>query len=96
MTKSWSTAFLGTNHPAEPSLSILAERGWVAVVILPENGGEKNLNLVNICNKYNVPFFYSINEIEQFEVNLIIAANYPKIVPKRFLSKYPWAPFFIA
>jgi len=82
-------AFLGTHHPAVPTLECLAERNWVACVILPEKAGSKNDELLEICSRNNLSWSYELQAIEQYAPNMILAANYPNIVPTQFLSAYP-------
>lgn len=82
-------AFLGTFHPAVPTFRVLAEHKWVCVVILPEEAGYKNDELLQLIHDYSVPYSYDISDIQNFEPNLLLAANYPKLVPSRFLEAYP-------
>ena len=86
---SWKIAFLGTFHPAAPTLRVLAERGWVSIVIMPEEAGSKNDELHKIIQEFNLSWSYTLKDIENHELNLLLAANYPKIVPSRYLDKYP-------
>jgi len=86
---SYSIAFLGTFHPAVDTLRALAERGWVKLIVLPEEAGSKNDDLLKIASIKNIPITYNINDIENYAIDLILAANYPKIVPTHLLGKYP-------
>ena len=81
-------ALLGTYHPAVPTFKMLAERNWVCIVIVPEKAGFRNDELLEIAEKYDVPWSYDIASIEQYDPIFILAANYPKIVPKKYLEKY--------
>lgn len=86
---SYSIAFLGTYHPAVPTLRALAKRGWVSIVVLPEEAGKKNDLVIEVARASGIPTTYRLKDIEDCEVNLVLAANYPKIVPKRYLEYYP-------
>ena len=81
-------AYLGTFHPAVPTLRGLAERGWIGVVVLPESAGEKNDELIAIANEFNIPYSYNLEDIERYAPVFVLAANYPKIVPQKYLDKY--------
>ncbi len=85
----WRIALLGTYHPAVPTLEQLVERGWISVVIMPEDTGDKNAKLMQICRTRGVPFSFDLGDIEHHDVNLVLAANYPKLVPAEVLDKYP-------
>lgn len=82
-------AFCGTYHPAVPTLLNLAQKGWIHIVILPEEAGWKNDELLKIINKYNLDFSYNIGDLDKYTPNLLLACNYPKLVPGRFLNTYP-------
>lgn len=86
---SWKIAFLGTHHPAIPTLESLLERKWVCLVVLPISAGAKNDKLLELAHRYEVPWTYDLSDIEGHELNLILAANYPKLVPIRYLETYP-------
>lgn len=93
----WKIAFVGTNHPAVPTLRQLAQHGWVGFVVLPESAGVKNDDLLRIIEEYSLPFSYNIRDLDESTVNLLIAANYPKLVPTRLLESVPcvnthWSP----
>jgi methionyl-tRNA formyltransferase len=85
----WNIAFLGTFHPAVPTLRALLERSWVRVVVLPELAGNKNEDLIALCKKHGTPYTYTLADVENHDVNLILAANYPTVVPASYLKKYP-------
>ena len=85
----WKIAFLGTYHPAVPTLQRLAAKGYISIIILPQQVGSKNDQLFDIAREYPLPWSYDLSEIENHDFNLILAANYPNLVPKRYLSIYP-------
>ena len=85
----WRIAFLGTFHPAVLTLRQLAERGWISLVVLPEEAGAKNDGLLELVHEYSLPWTYNLSDIDRYEVDLILAANYPKLVPSRYLRAYP-------
>jgi len=85
----WDIAFLGTFHPAVPTLRELVERNWVRIVILPRSAGEKNEALIRIAEAMGVPFSYQLEDVERYPIDLLLAANYPKIVPSKYLERYP-------
>lgn len=85
----WNIAYLGTYHPAVPTLERLAERGWVCIVIMPEEAGTKNDGLREVIDRFSLPWSYCIDDVTRHPVNLVLAANYPKLVPARILSKCP-------
>lgn len=85
----WSIALLGTNHPAVPTLEKLGDLGLIKLVIMPANQPEKNQDLIRCCESRSIPYSYQIKDIENFNINLIIAANYPKLVPTKYLERYP-------
>lgn len=89
MGTDWRVAFLGTFHPAVPTLTMLAKRGWVSCVVLPEEAAEKNSELIRIADEYGLPWSYAIDDIYQYDVNLVLASNYPKIVAAPILNRYP-------
>lgn len=82
-------AFLGTFHPAVPTLRRLAERGWIVSVVMPETGGYKNRELLRIADEFMLPWSYEIGDIDAHQPNLLVAANYPKLVPERYLQSIP-------
>jgi methionyl-tRNA formyltransferase len=82
-------AFLGTHHPAAPTLRTLAEMGWIAVVVMPIEAREKNDQLLKLCGDFSLPWTYELHDIDQHQPNLILAANYPKLVPARYLERLP-------
>lgn len=82
-------ALLGTHHPAVPTLRVLAERGWIAVVVMPREAGEKNDDLINLCEEFSLPWTFELTKIDGYEPNLILAANYPKLVPRSYLERIP-------
>ena len=84
----WNIAYLGTYHPAEETLKRLINDGWVRVVVVPESGGFKNDNIISMAEAANIPWTCELAEIEQYEINLVLAANYPKLVPEAMLEKY--------
>jgi methionyl-tRNA formyltransferase len=85
----WKIAFLGTYHPAVPTLQRLAAEGYISIIILPRQGGSNNDQLIDIAKEYLLPWSYDLSEIENHDFNLILAANYPNLVPKRYLSICP-------
>ena len=85
----WKIAFLGTYHPAEGTFRELSRRGYISILVLPKNAGFKNDNLINIAKQYSIPWTYNITDIESYDINLVTAANYPKIVPSEYLKHWP-------
>lgn len=85
----WNIALLGTFHPAVETFRRLAEEGWICVLIVPESAGYKNDELLRLADEYEVPWSYELSDVEKYEVNLLLAANYPKIVPAAYLERYP-------
>ncbi|MCQ1538190.1 hypothetical protein FTO68_04180 [Methanocalculus taiwanensis] len=82
-------AFLGTYHPAVPTFRALAKKGWICIAVLPEESGYKNNELLDCILEFNIPWTYNINEIVNYSPNILIAANYPKIVPSCYLDMFP-------
>lgn len=85
----WKIGFLGTFHPAEETFSRLAERGWVRFLIVPQDAGFRNERLLSLAELYGVPWSYQIRELETRDLDLLLAVNYPKIVPTEFLQRWP-------
>lgn len=85
----WRIGFLGTFHPAEETFRQLASRGWVSFLVLPESAGFRNDKLLTLAEQYKVPWSYEIKELESHDINLLLAANYPKIVPTGYLKRWP-------
>jgi len=81
-------AFLGTFHPAVPTFRALARKNWVCVVVLPKEAGYKNDKLLEATDEFKIPWSYDISDIEQYDPNFLLAANYPKIVPKKYIEKF--------
>lgn len=89
MSSDLRIAFLGTHHPAVPTLRVLAERGWVAVVVLPEDAGARNDGLHAIIREFGLAWSHRLGDIDAHRPNLLLAANYPKLVPARYLEAFP-------
>lgn len=87
--KTLRIAFLGTYHPAVPTLRKLASREWVTGVILPQESGPKNDELLTIINEFQLDYSYQISDIDSFSPNLLLACNFPKLVPSKYLSQFP-------
>jgi methionyl-tRNA formyltransferase len=82
-------ALLGTFHPAVPTLAALAEREQVAIVVLPERAGPKNDELVAIAERHSIPWTHDQGDVNPATVDLVLAANYPDIVPRALLDAVP-------
>lgn len=80
--------FLGTYHPAVPTFERLAAKNWICLLVIPEDGGYKNDELLDAAEKFNIKWSYDINDIEKYNPTFILAANYPKIVSKKYLERY--------
>lgn len=83
----WKIAFLGTFHPAVPTLELLANKGYVSVLIVPSQAGAKNDALLRIAQRHDLPWSYDLTDMDRHDVNLILAANYPNLVPRRYLDR---------
>lgn len=93
----WSIAYLGTFHPAVPTLEGLAKRGWINFLVMPNEGDPKNDELLRISKDYELDYSYSIKGLGDRDIDLVIAANYSKLVPASLLEKIPclnthWSP----
>lgn len=82
-------ALLGTYHPAIPTSRVLMERGWLSVLVLPEEAGYRNEDLRALAEAHRIPWTYSIEDLDQYPLDMLIAANYPRLVPRRFLDSLP-------
>ncbi len=82
-------AFLGTFHPAVPTLEALAERGHVRIVVVPERAGPKNDELIALAERHRIAWTYDQDEVDPTAVDLVLAANYPDIVPRVLLDAVP-------
>lgn len=82
-------ALLGTFHPAVPTFRRLVERGQIAMLIVPERAGPKNDELLAIAVESGVPWSYDLSDLDTGAIDLVVAANYPKIVPERVLDEVP-------
>ncbi|MCD4653019.1 hypothetical protein K8T06_03700 [bacterium] len=96
-SEKWRIAYLGTFHPAVPTLKSLAEKKWIKLVVLLQDVGNKNEELLKIIHQYDLKISYDIKAIDECDINLILAANYPKLVPTRYIHQYPcinthWSP----
>jgi len=85
---SLNIAYLGTYHPAEDTLLRLAKKSQVSILIMPEEAGYKNDELIRISEEYKIPWSYNLEDISAYDVDIILAANYPKLVPVDYLNKY--------
>lgn len=85
----WKIGFLGTFHPAEETFRRLAERGWIRFLVLPENAGIRNDRLLSLAEVHRVPWSYQIRDLESQDLDLLLAANYPKLVPAEYLQRWP-------
>ncbi|ACV67912.1 methionyl-tRNA formyltransferase [Desulfohalobium retbaense] len=81
-------AFLGTFHPAVPTFKALATKGWICIAVLPKEAGYKNDELLEAIHESEVPWTYEISDINEYRPNTILAANYPKIISKKYLQRY--------
>ncbi|MFP4573687.1 MAG: methionyl-tRNA formyltransferase, partial [Desulfobacterales bacterium] len=81
-------ALLGTYHPAVPTFERLAAMNWICLVVMPKDAGHKNDDLLKAAKKYNIEWSYDIKDIEKYNPTFLLAANYPKIVPKKYLEQY--------
>lgn len=82
-------ALLGTFHPAIPTFRELAKRGWLSVLVMPEDAGYRNDELRALAEACQIPWTYQIGDVDQFAPNMLIAANYPRLVPDRYLDTMP-------
>lgn len=82
-------ALLGTYHPAVPTFQALVEKGWLSVLVLPEEAGYRNDELLALAEAHRIPWTYAIDDLGQYAVDMLIAANYPRLVPRRFLDSLP-------
>lgn len=82
-------ALLGTFHPAVPTLRRLVEREQIAMLIVPERAGSKNDELLAIATESDTPWSYSLNDVNTAEIDLVVATNYPKLVPETMLDEVP-------
>lgn len=85
----WKIAFLGTFHPAEETFLRLSKLRWVKLLVLPKSAGFRNDNLLTIAREYDVPWTYEISDLECQDIDLLLAANYPEIVPLKYLRRWP-------
>lgn len=81
-------AYLGTYHPAEETLRRLARKHWVNILVMPAEADYKNNELIRIAEEYKIPWSYNLEDISAYNVDIILAANYPKLVPVDYLNKY--------
>lgn len=82
-------ALLGTFHPAVPTLQRLVEREQIAILIVPEQAGTKNDDLVAIAVESGIPWSFNLGDLDPAEIDLVVAANYPKLVPEKLLNAAP-------
>jgi|GEM_PF-6330967 len=87
--RDWRIAFLGTFHPAVPTFEALSIRGWARTLVLPEEAGWKNDELLRLASEHGVPHTYDLADVSSADVDLVLAANYPKIVPASMLESLP-------
>ncbi len=81
---------LGTNHPAVPTFEMLIKTGRCCGLIMPPNEevGDRNNELIKLAELNDVRTSFSLKDIDSFGPDLILAANYPKLISKDVLSKY--------
>ena len=79
-------AFLGWHHPAESTFSILAERGWVSVLVVPDLHDFRSTNMLDIAKRYDVPVTADIEELVSYQYSVLICSNYPYIVPRKYFQ----------
>ena len=81
---------LGTYHPTVPTLSMLIKRGYCCGLIMPptEEVGHRNDELIKIATDNEISFSFSIGDIDKYDPDLVIASNYPKLIPQVILDKY--------
>lgn len=79
---------LGTNHPAVPTFELLIQKGWCCGLIMPpsETVGDRNDALLALAKKYDIPYSFDVADIPSFSANIILAANYPRLIPLKYLE----------
>jgi methionyl-tRNA formyltransferase len=81
---------VGTNHPAVPTFEMLIKTGRCCGLIMPPNKevGDRNNELMKLAELNGIKTSFSLADIDSFGPQLIVAANYPKLISKDMLSKY--------
>ena len=81
---------IGTNHPAVPTFEMLFKTDRCCGLIMPPNEevGDRNNELIKLAELNGIKTSFSLKDIDTFSPQLIVAANYPKLISKDVLSKY--------
>lgn len=85
-----SVLLFGTNHPAVPTFEALIKSDRCCGLIMPANEevGNRNKELIKLAELNGIKTSFSLKDIDSFSPNLIVAANYPKLISKEVLNKY--------